>query len=217
MRHHDEELSDAYWRRRAYVLTGVLLTVGLLAWACSGGDDRKERLRNAGAVSTPSASATSAAAVAPSALPTVTVTAIARVTVTPAVPKKPGDACDPGNVVINLAGVKPVYAPGEQPVFQVTVVNTGSPACTFDVGPAGIELKITSGSDRIWSSADCATAASSIQLLQRGIPYVGTIGWDLRRSAPKCAGTRAPVRKGTYVAQIKAGDIKVRRQVFHLG
>jgi hypothetical protein len=213
----DEDFADAYWRRRAYVLTGVLLTAGLLMWACSGDEKDTRQVRAAGAASTPTPSVTPSAALFPAVLPTVTVTATARVTVTPAVPRRPGDACDPKSVVIALEGGKTVYAAGEAPQFRLTAVNTGAVPCTFDVGAGRLEVRITSGADRIWSSADCVSGTgSSIQMLRRGIPYVGTVVWDRRRSAPKCAGARSPAREGTYVATLRGGGTKIRRQVFHL-
>lgn len=217
LRDQDEDFADAYWRRRAYVLTGVLLTAGLLMWACSGDEKDTRQVRAAGAASTPTPSATPSGALFPAALPTVTVTATARVTVTPAAPRRPGDACDPKSVVVALEGVKTVYAGTEVPAFRLTAVNTGAVPCTYDVGAGRLEVRITSGSDRIWSSADCVSGTgSSIQMLRRGIPYVGTVVWDRRRSAPKCAGTRSAARKGTYVATVRAAGTKIRRQVFHL-
>ena len=52
---------DAYWRRRVVALGGVLATVGLVVWACSGGSDRGRigsttghaTVRNAAVVSSP--------------------------------------------------------------------------------------------------------------------------------------------------------------------
>lgn len=217
MRDDDEDIGDAYWRRRAYALTGVLVTVGLLAWACTGDDERTEKVRSAGARSTPSVSGGPVIPAIPTAMPTITVTATARVTVTPTVPRRDGDACDPKAVVVHLAGAKAVYAAAEAPRFQVTVVNTGTVSCTVDVGPARMELRINSGSDRIWSSADCPSGTgSSIQLLRRGIPYLGTLTWDRRRSSAKCAGDRDAARKGTYVAVLRADGLRAKRQVFHL-
>ncbi|WP_433329724.1 hypothetical protein [Spirillospora sp. CA-294931] len=201
---------DQYWRRRAIALTGVLGAVGLLAWACASGGEEKKPLKNAASVASPSASGIPSA---PTAMPTVTVTATAKVTAAP--PKKDGDACEPDAVVVNMAVSRTQYAPGEMPQFQLTAVNTGERACTFDVGPKALDIRVTSGSDRVWSSAECdGGTGSSIQMLRRGIPYVGVVTWDRKRSTERCQGKRTTVRPGTYVVTLKG--TKVKKQVFTL-
>jgi hypothetical protein len=204
---------EAYWRRRAIALAGVLATVGLVAWACSSGDDdRGGPLRNAAVTSSPSAAPTT-----PFAMPTITVTATAKVTVRPTAVQREGDACPPAAVVATLAPTAESYAGKTQPQFRLSVVNTGARSCTFGVGPKELEIRVTSGSDRVWSSADCARGSgSSIQLLKRGIPYLSTITWDRRRASDGCKGRRDLARPGTYVASVRAGKLKVKRQVFRL-
>jgi hypothetical protein len=219
---------DAYWRRRVIALGGVLASVGLLAWACSGSDGKKSQpIRNAAAIATASATASRAGGgtagsgapnASPGVVPTVTVTATAKVTVVPAVPRKAGDACDPADVVVNLVEVKDTFARKEHPQFRLSVVNTGQRACTLGVGPRELEILIGSGGDRVWSSARCATGSgSSIQLLQRGIPYVTGVEWDRTRSSVVgCSGHRDRALPGTYRAIAREGKIRSRRQVFRL-
>jgi hypothetical protein len=145
------------------------------------------------------------------------VTVTAKVTVRPSTARRSGDACAPDDVVVNLASKADHYEGKAQPQFLVSVVNTGRRACTFGVGPRDLEVRITSGPDRVWSSADCARAdGTSIQLLRRGIPYAATITWDRRRSSDGCDGVRSPARPGTYVVGVKADDLKPQRQVFRL-
>jgi hypothetical protein len=208
------ETTEAFWRRRAMALTGVLATVGIVAWGCSGdGHDKKRQIRTAAGLSTPSPAGTVSI---PSATPTVTVTA--KVTTRPSSrAKRSGDACAPDDVVVNLASKSDHYEGKAQPQFMLSVVNTGRRACTFGVGPRELEMRITSGPDRVWSSADCARGSgSSVRLLKRGIPYAATITWDRRRSSHGCDGVRSPARPGTYVAVVKADDLTPQRQVFRL-
>jgi hypothetical protein len=211
-----EESAEAFWRRRAIALTGVLATVGLVAWSCSGdGGDKGRKIHNAAGLSTP----TPAPAVSvPVATPTITVTATAKVTVSPSAPgRRAGDACAPNDVVVTLASKAETYTGKAQPQFLVSVVNTGKRACTFAVGPKELEVRITSGPDRIWSSAHCARGAdSSIRLLKRGIPYASTITWDRRRSSDGCDGSRSLARPGTYVVAVQADRHKPQREVFRL-
>jgi hypothetical protein len=219
---------DAYWRRRAIALGGALVSLGLLAWACSGSDGKKsQQIRNAAAIGTAGATAGRASGRASGraanaspgvVLPTVTVTATAKVTVVPAVPKQAGDACDPADVVVNLAEAKDTFVGKEHPQFKLSVVNTGQLACTLGVGPKELEISVRSGSGPAWSSARCAAGSgSSIQLLQRGIPYVTGVEWDRTRSpAAGCSGHRERALPGTYRVIAREGRIRSNRQVFHL-
>ncbi|GAA2115307.1 hypothetical protein [Actinomadura alba] len=211
-----EESAEAYWRRRAIALTGVLATVGLVAWGCSGGGDAgKERsIHNAAGLSTPSPVSTMSV---PVATPTITVTATAKVTMRPSVQARAGDACAPEDVVINLDSKADAYRGKARPQFLVSVVNTGKRPCTFGVGPKELELRVTSGPDRIWSSAHCARGdGSSIRLLKRGIPYAATVTWDRKRSTNGCDGSRSLARPGTYVVAVKPDHQRPRREVFRL-
>jgi hypothetical protein len=219
---------EAYWRRRAIALVGVLASVGLLAWACSGSDDKKSTLSAMPPmVGSPSPSPNGTAARPPggqpnaspgAVVPTVTVTATAKVTVVPTVPKKAGDACDPADVVVDLVKTKDEFTDKEHPQFRLSVVNTGQQACTLDVGPRQLQILIGSGPYRVWSSARClADSGSSIQMLPRGIPYVAGVEWDRTRSVSgACSGHRDRAVPGTYMAIAREGKIKSRRQVFRL-
>ncbi|KAB2351100.1 hypothetical protein F8566_07405 [Actinomadura rudentiformis] len=196
------------------VLGAVLGTVGLGAWACTAGEGgQKQSVKNAvAAVGSGSPSAGAAISSLPAAAPTVTVTA----KVTPET-SKDGDACEKNDVVVNMTSARETYAKNEMPQFQLTVVNTGDHACTFDVGSKSLDVRVTSGGDRIWSVSACEQGGgSSIQMLRRGIPYVRTVTWDRKRADGRCRGKREAARPGTYVASVKADRIKVTRQVFRL-
>lgn len=208
----------AYWRRRVVALGCVLGTVALIAWACtSGGGQVPQQIRNAGALISPTPTVSGSGAL-PSAIPTVTVTATTKVTVTPTVPKRDGDACESKDLVVAFSATKEDYPGREWPQFRLSVVNLGEKSCTFDVGPKLLQLRITSGTDRVWSSAHCAQGSgSSIQMLRRGIPYLATLSWDRKRSTDGCKGGRATAGAGTYVAALKADGIKQpKKQVFRL-
>jgi len=215
----DEEYQEAYWRRRAIALGGVVLVVGGLAWTCSGGGgDEKApagaKEKSAEASPSPSVSGTEAS---PLELPTVLVTVTKTATV--AAPRRPGDACEPRDVVVTLIPAAREFPPGVQPTFSLTVVNTGRLDCTFDVGAQSLVTRITSGSDRIWSSAHCEARgleATSIQRLRRGVPYTTTLVWDRRRSDKGCDGPRTKALPGTYTAQVQGGGVKTEKTVFEL-
>ncbi|MFB4305515.1 hypothetical protein [Actinomadura sp. GTD37] len=188
---------DQYWRRRAVALAGVLAAVGLLTWTCAGTGE-EEPGRDAGAAESPAPSP-------PTAMPTVTVTTTASPEPSPA---DDGGPCDDGDLVVAMSAAEDTFPRTERPEFRVTVVNTGEGACAFDTG--SLDVRITSGSDRIWSSAECRRGDAPEATLRRGIPYVDTVIWDRRRG---CEDGRA-ARPGTYVADLK-GE-KAEEQVFRL-
>ncbi|MFS2295602.1 MAG: hypothetical protein FWJ90_23385 [Actinomadura sp.] len=187
---------DSYWRRRALALAGVLGGVALLAWACTG--DTGEPVQNARAVESTSPP------LPPTAMPTVTVT----VTVTPRPrPVNGGGPCREKDLVYTMSSTATSFSGSERPGFTVTVVNVGKVPCAFDTG--SLDVRITSGSDRVWSSAKCRRGGAGEKILNRGVPHLDTIVWDRKR----CDG-ESPARPGTYVAELK--DKKAEKQIFHL-
>jgi hypothetical protein len=80
-----------------------------------------------------------------------------------------------------------------------------------------MEIRITSGADRIWSTADCVSGeGSEVKELQRGVPYVRSLEWDRRRSSPDCRSTPPAALPGTYVAVARMGKMRTNKGVFHL-
>ncbi|MGI5285533.1 hypothetical protein ACQEVF_19675 [Nonomuraea polychroma] len=216
-----EDGGDVYWRRRMSVLVAVLVVVAVVAWACSSGGSGPERASSA--QSSPSATpapdpllaglrtlAMGTASPSPTPSPTKT-TASAR-------PKRPGEPCAEEDLVLSLQGGRDkVYAGGIPPSFIVTLVNTGPVMCKADVGPRAMEIRITSGADRIWSTADCVSGdGTDIKELQRGVPYVHTLSWDRRRSSTDCRSTPAYALPGTYVVTARLGKLRSTKGVFHL-
>ncbi|MET8862209.1 hypothetical protein ABZW11_04540 [Nonomuraea sp. NPDC004580] len=216
---------DIYWRRRMSVLVAVLVVVAVVAWACSSGGSGPER--ESRAQSSPSVSATPA--VDPllaglrtlamgTASPSPTPTASPKPSPS-ARPERPGEPCAEEDLVLHLqgGGKEPIYAGGARPSFLVTLVNTGSVMCTADVGPRAMEVRITSGSDRIWSTADCVSGeGTDVRQLQRGVPYVRSLEWDRRRSSSDCRATPPSALPGTYVAMVRMGKLRSPKGVFHL-
>ncbi|MGJ6962892.1 hypothetical protein ACSDR0_13375 [Streptosporangium sp. G11] len=210
---------DIYWRRRMAALVGVLVVVAVVAWACSstsGPDDVRER-DSAARQETPDPLLTVP--------PTVTVTPSASASPTPtpgvtkaaARPRRPGEACAAPQLVLSMEGQGTVYPPGIRPRFVLTLVNVGKVMCTTDVGPRAMEMRITSGTDRVWSSSDCVSGeTANVRELARGIPYVKELVWDRRRSGDGCTADRAAALPGTYVAVVHAPGLKSRKAVFHL-
>jgi hypothetical protein len=214
---------DVYWRRRMSVLIAVLVVVAVVAWACSSGGDGPQSSSSAdsSAAATPTADPL-LAGLRTLALGTATPTPTPSPTPTPkATPdgrqKGPGEPCDEADLVLSLQGKQEVYVGGAWPNFLVSVVNTGPVSCRVDVGPRAMELRVTSGEDRIWSTADCVSGAGAeMKELERGVPYVRSLDWDRRRSTADCRSDRPAALPGTYVAVARMGKLRSHKGVFHL-
>ncbi|GGO30450.1 hypothetical protein GCM10010116_60970 [Microbispora rosea subsp. aerata] len=218
------EGADVYWRRRVSVLTGMLVVVAVVAWACSSASGRSDETAAAKAtpsdrlvVSLPAGLAPKTPDAASAAPGQPSPSASASASPSPGKPRRPGDPCDEKDLVLALQTGQDVYAKGVTPTFLLTVVSTGKVECTVDVGPRTLEMRVTSGGQRLWSTADCVAGDGvDKQLLERGVPYVRTIRWDRHRSGTTCAGKRSPADPGTYVATAHAGRLKSPKVVFHL-
>ncbi|RCV47864.1 hypothetical protein DEF23_25995, partial [Marinitenerispora sediminis] len=137
---------------------------------------------------------------------------------TVAAPEQPEDACRPQDVVATVEVDRTDYPAGVSPRITVTVVNTGAQTCTVDVSPESMELRITSGDDRIFSTADCVEGQSrDREQLHRGVPVTRTVEWDRTRSWTDCRDADVAARSGTYVATLHSDyDEGAEQQVFRL-
>ncbi|QBI56062.1 hypothetical protein [Streptomonospora litoralis] len=136
-----------------------------------------------------------------------------------AAPKSPDDPCRPSDVVVTLKANKSDYDWNDKPKFEVTLVNTEDQTCTVDVGPKRLEIRITSGDDRIFSTADCVEGrAVDKQKLERGVPFTKKVTWDRMRSWEDCRDRRVKAKRpGTYVARLHSDyDQGAEPQVFRL-
>ena len=189
--------ASVYWRRRL-VLLGGLVVLALLLRSCAGGDSPTAKLPEAKA--TPSAS--------PTASPT------------PAPTRPPATAaglCADGVVELTTSTDAASYPVGSSPKITLTIVNTGTTPCRRDVGGAAVELRVVSGSDRVWSSDDCSLGqVSSVEELKPGVAKTVVKTWPGVRSAPQCGGSKAQAKNGTYRVVARVGTKQLEGAVFRL-
>ncbi|PSK90880.1 hypothetical protein CLV63_1215 [Murinocardiopsis flavida] len=122
-----------------------------------------------------------------------------------AAPKKPEDPCRPADVVVTMKVDKTDYAWDQKPKVALTVTNTAKQTCTVDVGPKGMEVRIASGDDGVFSTAHCAKGAKAAERkqLRRGEPVFKTVEWNRKRSWSDCRDKDVNAnRPGTYVATL---------------
>ena len=110
------------------------------------------------------------------------------------------------------------YPASALPTLTVTLVNKGPASCVVDAGEAQREIVIMSGTDRIWSSRDCAAGAALTRelLLVPGAPDATTVQWQRTRSAAGCPAGKPAALKGTYSATLTLAGVSSQAAVFVL-
>ncbi|WP_372593698.1 hypothetical protein [Actinotalea sp.] len=125
--------------------------------------------------------------------------------------------CQPSDLEMSVTATAQSYPAGTNPEFTVGVVNAGASSCTFDPSGAQREVTITSGSDRVWSSADCqAEGSEDLLLLATGASAPATVSWDRSRSAEGCPEGLPEPRPGTYRATATVLGVTLPEVVFTL-
>ncbi|GAA1653797.1 hypothetical protein [Georgenia ruanii] len=113
-------------------------------------------------------------------------------------------ACQSRELEVDLA--PSATAAGRPVSFDVTLRNTSQAACLVDAGRAALVLTVSSGEDRVWSSADCpAEPAERELLLDAGDTATTTLTWDRTRSAQGCPGGQRAAGGGTYQVMASLG------------
>ena len=180
-----------YWRRRGVLVAGLAVALLLLRSCGGGGEDAGD-----GPVAT--------------ATPTPSVTTAPSPTRAPVAAPGP---CADADLALAVAA-----QPDESPTsFVVTVTNRGSVACRRDLGPAAVQLVVTSGADRVWARSDCERrTARELATLAPGGSRGVRVAWDGRRSKPGCAGSRAVAAVGTYRVTGTVGSAALPTEVFRV-
>jgi len=188
------EPSATYWARRAGLAASlllVLLVVGLLI--SSTGPDTV-------ATGSPTPRPTPEASADPSASPAASL-----------------GPCQDTALDVEVRTEQDSYAVGGRPLLMLSVTNTGTVQCSRDLGQAAIELLVVSGSDRIWSSDDCAPGGpGKIVTLEPGEPSRAQVTWPGQRSLPGCQGPKADAQAGTYRVSARIGALRVEGRPFQL-
>lgn len=193
-----------YWVRRVLLLGVVLLLVVGIARLLGGGSDAKSsgtptatRAAATGAATSSSAAADApeASADAPAADPATTPgrkrkrdrdVPVATPTPEAPVPPAPTGVCTNEDVAItpNADGA----TAGGKVQFLLTLRTKVTPACTWQVSPDTLTLKITSGEDDIWASRECTVSIPTQDVtLYRDFDASVPVVWSGRRSDEECS------------------------------
>lgn len=205
------EPPQTYWVRRVLVFISAILVVAAVAALIMS--QTNSSASSASPTPVASVDATSATPTpTPSASPQPSATAAkkttTRVTATPAKsvqpPAKPTRvpvyACPADQLRATLTG-KTSLKTRKANKFEISLINGSGQTCRVSVSRANFELKIYSGTDRIWSSDDCTKAVRKITKnvkAERAVAW--TMKWDGRRSRDNCKRRPEIPRAGTYYA-----------------
>ena len=125
--------------------------------------------------------------------------------------------CPAGTVGVSATTDSLSYTAGITPVLTLTVTNTGTEPCDVNVGTSQMEFIVTSGSDRIFSSADCQQAGEDLhKTIKPNSVETAKFTWERQRSAPGCAEVPSNPNPGTYMFTARLGDISSERTTFEL-
>ena len=197
------EPAPTYWQRRAVVAIAVLLLLLLLRAVLTGSGGADDRVTATSSTPSPSAPAAASSA-GPSGSPLPSASASS----TP---------CAPPALTATATTERDDYPVGGRPVLVLTVENTGPTPCTRDLGQGAVELLVVSGTDRIFSSDDCAPGGPAKPVvLAPGEESVTRLTWAGRRSQPGCTGDKAEAQAGTYRVNARLGDLQVPGSAFVL-
>jgi len=234
------EPARTYWIRRVLILAAVLIVVIIVLAVVIGsaGSPAAADDPPAGGAS-PSAGSSSSTEVSPSTInPTATPTpyrgSSPSTTSTPSLKSTPTSlartaapsptptkvvpvACQPAMLRATLTG-KQSLKPKAHNTFALSLINGAPIACVLTVNAQNFELKIYSGTDRIWSSKDCASLVkptTKTLASQQALEWKMT--WNGRRSRPGCKQRPEIPKPGTYFATSQyAGAAPVQlRMILH--
>lgn len=124
--------------------------------------------------------------------------------------------CNSDDIDVVVATEGTNFAIGSPVAFVVSLTYRGEQPCLIDASPLARPVVVTSGKDRIWSSADCAEQDERMLLLANGQVDRQTVTWNTERSDKTCTENLPTPRAGTYKVKVSLGSAKSEPAVFTL-
>jgi len=128
----------------------------------------------------------------------------------------PTGPCADSDVRVDPSVDGTAYA-GSDVTITLNLTTLESPACTWEVSSDSVVVKLTSGSDRIWSTQDCAAAiATQSVIVRKDAKTKVDITWSGQRSDDDCTRTTLWAQPGYYFATAAALGAEPEDQQFQL-
>ncbi len=203
-----------YWIRRLLVLLIAVIVIGLLVWAFL--PKGQQPTTGVPADTPPAVPSDPAPSPLPSGSPSDDGTPTPSSSPSPSASPGTG-ACEPIGVQLDVKGFRSVKSGGKQ-TFSVTAENNTAMPCVMEITPATFVLRVTSGSDAIFSTAHCAKWLPEVkkQNLKAGAAVEFKVEWTTFRSAKGCKQDRSMLGAGTYIATAAYEESSTKRFVFLL-
>jgi hypothetical protein len=132
-------------------------------------------------------------------------------------PRRADGRCTGTSVQVSVVPVARRVSAGRPLNVQVNLSTNRADGCAATIDPGQLVVTVTSGKDRIWSTAHCGRAIPRATLaLSAGKPSTTTVTWDGRRSAANCPANQSMARPGTYVVQATYAGQASTEQAFHV-
>jgi hypothetical protein len=206
-----------YWRRRAIVLSGVLLALFLVAQACMSASASPENRSSNEPSDPPSPTLTTrhtpptgSPAGSPRATPTGGTTTGPAATGNPTATAPPDpDACTDAEMLVTAVATRTEFAAGTSVRFTIRIRNDSDRACNRDIGGdlRELYLRAAEGGGKVWSSRDCdPPSGTDVQELPPGFAAEFWADWTGEASdscdGAKPAGEQVPPGDYELVARL---------------
>jgi len=193
-----------YWRRRVLVLGSALLLVFAIARLLGAGSDASSdpEAQQVAADQSPSATATTPALGVPS--DSVTLHPGKHDSAQAPVLAEPTGPCADQDISVSPEAKDPVAGRDVEIVLHLRTIE--AEACTWEVSPKTLTMKITSGADDIWSTRQCPRAVPDQQVVVRRDTATSLkMTWpDARRSDDQCSVHAGWALPGYYHVEVAA-------------
>ena len=201
--------SGVYWFRRLLAVVLVVLVV-LAGWwlffGRGGGSEAAGTPTTHPSSSSPAATASQTPSPSITPTPTPTATPTATPTTSPSPTSTVAPLCADSAIRVLAQTDKGSYSSSEEPRFTLQVTNAGTTACRRDLGQSALELVVSKGSTRTWSSDDCNPGGgSAVATLRPGQTFSTTVIWSRQTSKPGCPAGQPAASPGDY--QLVARDL----------
>ena len=224
------EPAQTYWVRRVAVVAVAIVVLAVAGALIANGTSRGSAVQanpslpppaaaTDSPTPTPSADARASAGPTPTARHSATASArtaasattLARTSTAPKPSKTPSPeavACPASRLRPTLTGQQRLR-PGARSTFTLSLINGSGQTCTATVNGDKFELRIYSGSDRIWSTKDCARIVKPLRrTLEAEQALEWKLTWNGRRSRSGCSSRPETPRPGTYYATAELAGVE---------
>jgi len=125
--------------------------------------------------------------------------------------------CDASSITVTASTDAATYPGGAIPKLSVQVHNKGTAPCRLEVQTAARTWSVFSGSDQVWTTADCPRSDKvTAHRLPAGKSVSYSLSWDRSRSVPGCTHEGSAAQPGTYRLYVTVDGVHSAPAVFHL-